>query len=109
MLGIFTGSARAELDRTSAGILRFPSRFLDWFACSVLKREVSILLGESTQIAYTVRRSIMVLMPYSSFNLFLSDNVASSEPVSKLLGSRIHRKATYQAELIETHVPRQHA
>lgn len=34
--GILTGSARAELDWMSAGILRSPSRFLAAFVCSVL-------------------------------------------------------------------------
>jgi hypothetical protein len=36
MHGIWTGSERASLDWTSAGIFKSPSRFLAWFACSVL-------------------------------------------------------------------------
>jgi len=74
--GIWTGSDRALLDCTRAGILRSPWRFLTWFACSVL----GVLVGGKIRMceAYTVLRSMMVLMPYSSRSLFLSSKVASS-------------------------------
>jgi hypothetical protein len=82
MPGICMGSERAALDWTTVGISRSASRFLAWFACSVLVRLGSRFLFfilRSWREPYTVRKSMIVLIPYS-FNRFLSDNVASSEP-----------------------------